>query len=102
MKVLVLLAATASAFNFGAKPASAPASRGGATRGAETPQKFKPAFGAPEILQQRAAEREARDYRSDEAPTLLMRMEQGEPPAWLRPVELPDELAEQFRLYEVN
>merc|ERR1719436_1346785 len=68
MKLLVCLAAGASAFSFGAKPAASSAARssGGVP---QTPQKFKPAFGAPGVIAQRAAERAA---KAEEAKAALI------------------------------
>merc|ERR1719409_592887 len=61
MKLLVVLAAGASAFSFGGKKAASSPSRSGPTSGAATPQQFKPAFGQPGVIAQRAAERAAKD-----------------------------------------
>ena len=46
---------------------------------------------------------EASNYRQiGGPPTLLMRLEQGPAPAWLLPVQLPADLAENYKLFQVR
>ena len=61
VKVVVFLAAAAGALNFGSKP----------TTGGTTPAAFKPAFGNPAAIAQRAAERLAKqeECKKDLIPT---------------------------------
>jgi hypothetical protein len=46
---------------------------------------------------------EAADYRHEQGPpTSLMRLENGSPPSWVEPVDLPQDLAKCFRLFAVR
>jgi len=46
---------------------------------------------------------EADNYRqADGPPTLLMRLETDQPPAWLTPVPLPIQLQRKFKLYQTQ
>ncbi|MBT3977499.1 MAG: hypothetical protein HOE98_13750, partial [Rhodospirillaceae bacterium] len=43
------------------------------------------------------------NYRqADGPPTLLMRLETDQPPAWLTPVPLPIQLQRKFKLYQTQ